>query len=125
MHHNSQKTHCPQGHSYSASNTYVDSKGIRHCKACQRQRQPKHDITRNSKRRAFIAEIKDVPCVDCGHRFHHCAMDFDHVRGVKSFNIAQQLNHRTLDEIIEEIVSKCEVVCANCHRVREWKKKHG
>lgn len=34
---NSKKTHCPQGHEYSSSNTTF-SKGRRHCKTCSRRR---------------------------------------------------------------------------------------
>jgi len=32
---NSKKTHCPQGHPYTAENTYT-TRGRRHCKACNR-----------------------------------------------------------------------------------------
>lgn len=32
------KTRCPQGHEYSPENTYVDSTGARHCKACRLER---------------------------------------------------------------------------------------
>lgn len=28
------KTHCPQNHEYTKENTYIDSKGKRHCKIC-------------------------------------------------------------------------------------------
>lgn len=32
-----EKTHCPQGHPYDASNTYVHQ-GARHCRTCRRER---------------------------------------------------------------------------------------
>lgn len=32
------KTHCPQGHEYDKANTYVDAKGRRNCRHCQRIR---------------------------------------------------------------------------------------
>lgn len=35
---NQLKTHCPQGHEYTPENTYVDRRGIRHCRACPRER---------------------------------------------------------------------------------------
>lgn len=36
----SKKTHCPQGHEYSAENTWLDRKrGSRHCRECMRIRQ--------------------------------------------------------------------------------------
>ena len=31
------KTHCPQGHPYSASNTYITREGYRQCRICHRQ----------------------------------------------------------------------------------------
>lgn len=31
------KTHCPEGHEYSAENTYVNPKGSRICRECARQ----------------------------------------------------------------------------------------
>ena len=35
---NARKVACPQGHEYDAENTYIDPKGTRHCRACQRER---------------------------------------------------------------------------------------
>lgn len=32
-------THCPSGHAYDTANTYVNSKGNRRCRACQRSHQ--------------------------------------------------------------------------------------
>jgi len=65
----------------------------------------------------YVASVKDIPCTDCGHRFPSYAMDFDHVRGEKSFNISMAVKTKTLEEIKEEI-AKCDVVCATCHRMR-------
>jgi len=36
------RTHCPQGHPYDATNTYVDPQGYRHCRACKRLRDQQH-----------------------------------------------------------------------------------
>ncbi|MFH9014005.1 HNH endonuclease signature motif containing protein [Streptomyces sp. NPDC017943] len=36
---NAVKTHCKQGHEFSASNTYVTPRGRRQCRTCQRSRQ--------------------------------------------------------------------------------------
>ena len=44
-------------------------------------------------------------------------MDFDHVRGRKQANVAELINTLSKKRIDEEI-SKCEIVCSNCHRIR-------
>ena len=67
--------------------------------------------------RDFVRSHKNVPCADCGGRFDPVCMDFDHRPGeVKLFDVSQAKSH-ALDEVIAEI-AKCDVVCANCHRLR-------
>ena len=68
------------------------------------------------RRRDLVAFLKAVPCADCGASYHTCVMDFDHVRGNKSANVSKMLA-MSPDKILAE-VAKCEVVCANCHRMR-------
>lgn len=70
--------------------------------------------------REIIVEAKNRPCADCGKRYPTCAMDLDHVRGEKKFKVSEavQLAYgSTLDQLRAEI-AKCQVVCANCHRIR-------
>lgn len=56
-------------------------------------------------------------CVDCGYKDHPEALDFDHLpEFIKSANISN-LIHRGPWSAIEAEISKCEVRCANCHRV--------
>lgn len=69
--------------------------------------------------RLHIEKVKSVPCTDCGLRFPTFVMDFDHIVK-KSFNIADyQRMNKSLDDVKSEI-EKCEVVCANCHRIRTF-----
>ena len=72
--------------------------------------------TQTAEKREKIAAIKAVPCAECGNSYPTEAMDFDHVRGEKKFNISTA--HAKSWRVIEEEIAKCEVVCANCHRVR-------
>lgn len=86
------------------------------CGAAEKRRQE-----RRRKNRDFVYELKaGKPCVDCGFIGHPCQMDFDHVRGKKSFSIASSAKDRCFSSIAKE-ASKCEVVCANCHRLRTRK----
>jgi hypothetical protein len=67
---------------------------------------------------AIIREKKDVPCADCKQRFPTCVMDFDHVRGNKSFTIGRAGASKYCTRRVLAEIEKCDVVCANCHRMR-------
>lgn len=66
--------------------------------------------------------LKTHPCVDCGEP-DWVVLEFDHVRGKKEHTIANlaKQGYDSLNRIIEEI-KKCDVVCANCHRRRTYKR---
>jgi hypothetical protein len=69
-------------------------------------------------RRNKISKIKlDSGCVDCGYNKHPAALEFDHLPGhTKSFGLGIGYM-RSWESVLLEI-AKCEIVCANCHRVR-------
>lgn len=69
--------------------------------------------------RELIATAKSVRCADCGRKYPTCVMDFDHVRGKKLLNVghAQAKLAYNIEKVKAEI-AKCDVVCANCHRIR-------
>jgi hypothetical protein len=68
---------------------------------------------------AFLRELRDVPCHDCGGLFAPHQMDFDHRDPrEKSFNLCSgRAALKNRDQILAE-AAKCDVVCANCHRLR-------
>jgi hypothetical protein len=69
--------------------------------------------------KVWIAEYKVAQgCADCGYRTHHAALDFDHVRGKKLLNVCLS---KSIAQARQEI-EKCEVVCANCHRIRTYER---
>lgn len=63
---------------------------------------------------------KNNPCEDCGGMFHPCAMDFDHVKGEKLYAVSELVLRAWSFEKIQEEIDKCELVCANCHRLRTY-----
>ena len=66
----------------------------------------------------YLAMRKSLPCLDCGGTFPPECMDFDHLpQYEKKFNASLSQASRSFREIGREM-AKCEVVCANCHRVR-------
>lgn len=71
---------------------------------------------------ALLADVKlQSGCADCGYRGRSEALDFDHVRGIKKFNISQRLQYKP-ERLLAEI-AKCDVVCANCHRIRTYNRR--
>lgn len=76
---------------------------------------------RRVKAKALVVALKSVPCCDCGKVYPYYVMDFDHVpgkgEGKKKGNIGTMKSGASLSQIIRE-AGKCDVVCANCHRIR-------
>lgn len=56
-------------------------------------------------------------CVDCGYNAHPAALDFDHLPGTeKLYRVCTMAGMSR--KLIDAEIAKCEVVCANCHRIR-------
>lgn len=71
--------------------------------------------------RKFLLEVKSGPCSDCGNKFPVECMDFDHRDGeTKRFSISKMKTHNEVR--IREEIAKCDLVCANCHRIRTTKR---
>ncbi len=62
-------------------------------------------------------------CADCGWSKWARGLDWDHVRGPKVSTIAIMIGRRDSWQAIEEEMAKCEVVCANCHRIRTHERR--
>jgi hypothetical protein len=68
-----------------------------------------------------IWEMKETSgCVDCKEKYPHYMLEFDHLPEFEKTGSPTQLMQthswsRAMDEI-----DKCEIVCANCHKIRTW-----
>lgn len=81
-----------------------------------------HALTRNTQvntenKQRLYAYLSSHPCVDCGETDIR-VLEFDHVRGNKSASITNLLKNVTSWKVIEAEIAKCEVRCANCHRLK-------
>lgn len=80
--------------------------------------------TRLAKTRDWITKIKaEAPCQDCGGVFPPECMDFDHVRGKKPFSLGSRLALKYKWETVTREIEKCDLVCANCHRIRTTRRR--
>lgn len=71
-----------------------------------------------AEKRQLISSSKDIECMDCGVKYPSYVMDFDHRNPAqKSFTIGAAVSKYSAEQIKLEI-QKCDVVCANCHRIR-------
>ena len=77
------------------------------------------------KKAAFVRALKQRPCTDCGVEYPWYVMQFDHVIGDKALTLSHVTRKNiSMERILAEIV-KCEIVCANCHAARSYKRLVG
>lgn len=87
------------------------------------------NVARCNKERALrhlkaVDVAKSVPCKDCKVTYPPYVMDFDHRPGsVKSFTIGANTYGGVSMARLEEEMSKCDVVCSNCHRIRTYERR--
>lgn len=72
--------------------------------------------------RQIVKEAKNVPCMDCGIKYPPYVMDLDHIGDNKISNLAK-IDKFTTEKKLREEISKCEVVCSNCHRERTYSRR--
>jgi hypothetical protein len=92
------------------------------------KRDPSYRIKTNDqakKRKEAINEMLrkhklSVGCASCGSKVHHAALEFHHVGNNKEINLSFA---KSMAQAQKEM-SKCEVLCANCHRILHWTESH-
>lgn len=75
------------------------------------------------KRRKIIDAAKDVPCADCGIKYPPAVMDLDHIAGDGMSKRKGSFTRFAMScgiERLKQEIAKCEVRCANCHRMRHF-----
>lgn len=93
------------------------------CKWCKNNKvvTKKSKNTRRDAIKQYINEFKHQPCSDCGKEYPSCVMDLHHiVPGCKEFAIARAATAGFNLESIKKELSKCIVLCSNCHRLRHY-----
>lgn len=87
-----------------------------HCRICQRA----VNLARRAPRVTYVEQIKlAAGCADCGIRSEHPEIyDFDHRPDQPKVNNISTLITKGTDEELDAEIAKCDIVCANCHRIR-------
>ncbi|NBV78237.1 hypothetical protein EBR66_08825 [bacterium] len=88
----------------------------------KRKRLLKENIKRRQQRcqEYLFAILKNSQCCDCGMA-NPIVLEFDHrIPEEKYKGISEILNVGSI-EVLKEEVAKCDIVCANCHRIRTAK----
>lgn len=74
--------------------------------------------SQRAKNKEFVNRYKSfASCVDCGES-NPIVLEFDHVSDNKTANVADMMHSSYSIDTIKKEIRKCEIVCANCHRVR-------
>ena len=74
--------------------------------------------TKRRRQATILDRCRAVPCSDCGERYPPCAMDFDHRDpSTKRAAVTRMIGRAGTQRLLDEI-AKCDIVCANCHRLR-------
>jgi hypothetical protein len=119
-----------QGHSWSTIETEIAKCEIR-CANCHRirtfenhdrnWRNIPYDLQQGKCYQQMYAYLSTHPCIDCKETDIRL-LEFDHVRGHKTENISRLLAHGCNWTTIEAEIIKCEVRCANCHRIQTYER---
>jgi hypothetical protein len=81
------------------------------------------DEARKRNREYVKDYLENHPCIDCGES-DIIVLEFDHVRGKKSNNVADGVFNGWSIEKLQNEIDKCDVRCANCHRRITHKRKY-
>ena len=122
------------------SEFYVSGKYLySHCKVCKREKdkntyhndeKDREDRKDRDKKSHRIRQLKaqifayDIlaksKCIDCGESRLE-TLDFDHVRDTKTRGISGMILKGLKISALEKEIAKCDVRCANCHRIKTFK----
>jgi hypothetical protein len=74
------------------------------------------------RKRAHVNSIKlERGCSECGFDEAPAALSFHHTSPeIKKMSVSDLVNQGHSYETIDNEISKCELLCANCHRIREY-----
>lgn len=77
--------------------------------------------TNRERNKDFVDAYKIATrCKDCNKNYPPMVMEFDHVSDDKFMSVSVLVGNGYPVDVIREEMNKCELVCANCHRIRTY-----
>ena len=90
-----------------------DHGGYGRCSSCYKRR--RMEIIKKAAVRAFGGK-----CSVCKNKYPHYVYDFHH-EGNKTGGVSNMINNASIERIADEL-SRCVILCANCHRIETYGK---
>lgn len=88
-----------------------------------RQSEKQHVKKRKLRIRRWFEEYKDTLKCNLCSESHPAVIDFHHKKGEeKERGIAQMVGYGYSIKKIKKEISKCQIICSNCHRKIHYKK---
>jgi hypothetical protein len=63
-------------------------------------------------------------CADCRNHYPHYVLEFYHMPGFQKIDVVYRVLRNYGEEMAWKEVAKCEVVCANCHKIRTYEREN-
>lgn len=63
-------------------------------------------------------------CFDCRNRYPHYVLEFDHKPEFQKIDVVYRVLRNQGPEAAWAEVAKCDVLCANCHKIRTYQREN-
>lgn len=104
--------------------TYNTNTG--HCTAKYQSKKVSSEANKRSvnKKLEYMKRYKlFVGCAFCGYKKHYAALEFDHIKPDEKLGTISQAYKGWGMKKLKDEIRKCQVLCANCHRVKTMEEK--
>lgn len=71
----------------------------------------------------FQAYKERMGCADCSVKYPHYILEFDHRPDKRKVDVVYRVLRKHGKEAAWKEVSKCDVVCSNCHKKRSYERE--
>ena len=90
----------------------------------KREESCRNAAQRTQKRNVALIHAEKLKrgCACCGYNTYACALDFDHLDPTTKIRDIAKMHTTSIEKLNKEM-EKCQVLCANCHRIKTHNSK--